>query len=73
MKKWGHLSSFHVPLLNKSKKVQFLQFCAELSKKFRSIKTISIYASGISCYAFSENGIAYCSMTYCFGYTGIPN
>ena len=36
--KMGHLSSFHV-----SKKVHFLQYCAALSKKSKSIKAIYIY------------------------------
>ena len=38
-------------------KVHFLHFCAGLSKK--SIKAIYIYASEISRYALSENGIVY--------------
>ena len=36
--KMGHLSSFNV-----SKKVRFLQYCAVLSKKPKSIKAIYIY------------------------------
>ena len=39
-KKWGHLSNFHL-----SKKVHFLQFCADLSKKSKYVKAIYIYAS----------------------------
>ena len=50
-----------------SKKVHFLQFCADLSKKSRSIKVIYIYASERSRYILSENGIVYCAMTYYFG------
>ena len=50
-----------------SKKVHFLQFCADLSKKSKSIKAIYIYASERSRYALSENGIVYYAMTYCFG------
>ena len=50
-----------------SKKVYFLQFCAELSKKSKSVKAIYIYASERSRYALSENGIVYYAMTYCFG------
>ena len=42
------------------KKLHFLQFCADLSKKSKSIKPIYIYASERSCYALSENGIVYC-------------
>ena len=34
----------------------FLQFCANPSKKFKSIKAICIYASERSRYALSENG-----------------
>ena len=63
-KKWDHLSSFHVPFLKLSKKVHFLQFCADLSKKSKSIKAIYIYASERPCYALSENGIVCYSMTY---------
>ena len=50
-----------------SKKVYFLQFCADLSKKCKSIKDIYIYVSERSRYTLSENGIVYCAMTYCFG------
>ena len=49
-----------------SKKVHILQFCADLSKKSRSIKAIYIYVSGRSGYALSENGIVYYAMTDCF-------
>ena len=34
-----------------SKKVHFLRFCADLSKKSKSIKAIYIYISERSCYA----------------------
>ena len=54
-------------VLKLSKKVHFLQFCTDPSKKFKSIKAIYIYASETSRYAFSENGIVYYAMTYCFG------
>ena len=56
-----------VMVLKLSKKVHFLQFCADLSKKSKSIKAIYIYASERSRYALSENGIVYYAMTYCFG------
>ena len=49
-----------------SKKVHFLQFCADLSKKSTSIKVIYIYASERSRYTLSENGIVCCAMTYYF-------
>ena len=51
-----------------SKKVYFLQFCADLSKKSKSIKAICIHASERSRYALSENGIVYYATTYCLGY-----
>ena len=48
-KKWCHLSSFHVLFLSYGpsilKKVHFWQFCADLSKKYKSINAIYIYAS----------------------------
>ena len=50
-----------------SKKMHFLQFCADLNKKSMSIKAIYIYASGRFRYALLENGIVYYAMTYCFG------
>ena len=56
-----------VMVLKLSKKVQFLQFCADLTKKSKSNKAIYIYACERSRYALSENGIVYCTMTYCFG------
>ena len=45
-----------------SKKVHFLQFCADLSKKPKSIKAIYIYESERSRYTLSENDIVYCAM-----------
>ena len=45
------------------KKVHFLQFCADFSKKYKSIKAIYIYTSERSCYTLSENGFVYCAMT----------
>ena len=42
-----------------SKKVHFLQFCADLSKKSKSIKAIYIYASESSLSTLSENGMVY--------------
>ena len=50
-----------------------MQFCADLSKKFWSIKAIYMYTSERSRYAFSENGIVYYAMTYCFGDISIWN
>ena len=54
-----------VMVLKLSKKVHFLQFCADLSKKSKSIKEIYIYASERSRYALSIN--VYYAMIYCFG------
>ena len=56
-----------VMVLKLSKKVHFLQFCANLSKKSKSVKDIYIYACERSCHALSENGIVYYAMTYCLG------
>ena len=49
------------------KKAYFLQFCADLSKKFKPIKEIYIYASEKSRYTLLENGIVYYAITDCFG------
>ena len=56
-----------VMFLKLSKKLQFLQFCADRSKKSKSIKAIYIYAPEKSRYALSANGIVYYAMAYCFG------
>ena len=56
-----------VRVLKLSKKVNFLQFCADLSKKSKSVKTIYIYVSERSCYALSENVNVYYAIGYCFG------
>ena len=50
-----------------------MQFCADLSKKSKSVKANYIDASERSCYVLSENGIVYCATTYCFGgcYCGV--
>ena len=69
--KWGYISTFMfsswVMVFKLSKKVHFLQFCAELSKKSTPIKAIYICACERYCYALSENGIVYYAITYCFG------
>ena len=41
------------------KKVHFMQFCVDLSKKSMSLKAISIYASESSQHTVSENGMVY--------------
>ena len=62
-KKWSHLSSFHVSFLSYGpklpKKLYFLEFCADLSKKSRSVKAFYIYASESSHYTLSENDMVY--------------
>ena len=45
-----------VMVLKLLRKVHFWQFCADLSKKSKSIKTIYKYASGMSRYPLSESG-----------------
>ena len=60
-------------VLKLSKKVHFLHFCADLNKKYMSIKAIYIYASGRSRYTLSENDIVYYAVNYCFGDISIWN
>ena len=43
-----------------SKKMQFLQFCADLSKKCKSAEAFYIYASESSHYPLSENALEVC-------------
>ena len=57
---------FLVIILKLSKKVHFFQFCADLSKKCKSIKAIYIYVSERCRYHLSENGIVYYATIYCF-------
>ena len=56
-----------VMVLKLSKKGRFLQFCADLCKKSKSIKAIYIYVSKRPHYALWENAIVYCAMTCYFG------
>ena len=70
MKKWGHLSRFHVSLLelgslNCPKKCIILQFCVGVSKKSKSVKEIYIYASESSHYTLSENDMVYRGPSHC--------
>ena len=53
--------------LKLSKKVHFLRFSADLSKKSKSVKEIYIHATERPCCTLSENGIVYYAMTYLFG------
>ena len=62
-----------VTVLKLSKKVHFFQFCADISKKSRSIKVIYIYTSGRSHCALSEKGTVYYAMDYCFREISICN
>ena len=55
-------------VLKMSKKVHFLKFCADVSKKSKSIKVIYIYTSERPQEKdLSENGIVCYAITYCFG------
>ena len=47
-----------------SKNVIFLQFCADLSKKSKSVEAIYIYASESSYYSLSENALIYSGLTH---------
>ena len=53
--------------LKLSKKVHFLKFCADPSKKSKSIKAMYIHATERFCCTLTENGIVYYAMTYLFG------
>ena len=61
--KLGHGPSFHVSFLSYGpklpKKDHFLQFCADLSKKPKSVKALYIHASESSHYTLSENNMVY--------------
>ena len=47
-----------------SKKVHFLQFCADLSKKSKSVEAIYIYASESSHYSLVENAMIYSGLRH---------
>ena len=47
-----------------SKNVNFLQFCADLSKKSKSVEAIYIYASESSYYSLSENALIYSGLSH---------
>ena len=55
--------STRVMVCKLSKKVNFLQFCADLSNKSRS-KSIYIYTSESSHYTLSENTIAFRGLSH---------
>ena len=47
-----------------SKKMHFLQFCTDLSKKSNSVEAICIYASESSHYTLSENAMIYRGLSH---------
>ena len=47
-----------------SKKVNFSQFCADLSKKSKSVEAIYIYASESSHYSLVENAMIYSGLRH---------
>ena len=47
-----------------SKKGQFLQFCADLSKKSKFVKAIYIYVPERFHYTLSENGMIYRGLSH---------
>ena len=53
------ISPSWIMVLKLSKKVHFLQFCADLNKKPKSVKAIYIYAYESSHYTLSENVMVY--------------
>ena len=56
-----------------SKKVHFLQFWADLSKKSKSIKVIYMHSSERSRHAPSGNGLVHYPITYSFGNISVWN
>ena len=54
-------------VLKLSKKVHFLQFYADLSKKPKFVKAIYIYVSESSQYTLSENDVVYRGLSHHFG------
>ena len=53
-----------VMVLKLSKKVHFLQFCADLSKKPKSVKAIYLYAFESFHYTLSENDMVYRGLSH---------
>ena len=53
-----------IMVLKLSKNVHFLQFCADISKKPKSVKATDIYAPGICYDAFSENDMVYRGLSH---------
>ena len=55
---------FWVMVCKLSKKMHFLQFCADLSKKWKFVEAIYIYASESSHYTLSENAMIYRGLSH---------
>ena len=53
-----------VMIFELSKKVRFLQFCADLSQKPKSVKAMYIYGSESSYYSLSENDMIYKGLSH---------
>ena len=53
-----------IMVLKLSKKVHFLQFCADLSKKRESVEAIYIYAYESFHYTLSESDVVYSGLNY---------
>ena len=49
---------------NFSNKIYFVKFCADLSKKSKSVKAIYIYASESYNYTISENAMVYRGLSH---------
>ena len=47
-----------------SREVHFLQFCADLSQKLKSVKAVYIYGSESFYYSLSENDMAYRGLSH---------
>ena len=51
--------------------VWFLQFFADVGKKYKVVIAINVYASESSCFTLLENGIEYYAMNYSLEDIGI--
>ena len=56
------LVSVSPPIIQK--RAFFLQFCADISKKSKSVKAFYIYASESAHYTLSENAMVYRGLSY---------
>ena len=57
------MSPFWAMNLNLSKMVPFLQYFADVSKKFKTAVAIYVYTSESSCFTLLENGIDFYAKT----------